>query len=192
MHPPSVPPTAEWHGRSAARILEALSCSPGAVRSIATSSSGPISRPHECGTRNDPPNRTISSHLMFLPMRMYLLLFGLFLLAAVACNSSTAPSSPDPCAPSGAAATVSATDNFAFTPSSVTITVGESVCWQNTGRQIHTVTENVASRFNGNLPGGQTFVHTFGFGGSFTYRCNNHSNMTGTVVVNCKPGDLVC
>jgi hypothetical protein len=89
---------------------------------------------------------------------------------------------------------VSATDNFAFTPSSVTVTVGQSVCWQNTGLLMHTVTDNVTNgvRFSGNLPGVQTFVHTFTFGGSFGYHCNNHSNMTGTVMVNCKPGDIVC
>jgi len=115
-------------------------------------------------------------------------------LTAVACRSSTGPSSTDPCAKSGADATVSATDNFTFAPNAVTVTVGQSVCWQNKGTLVHTVTDNATNgvRFNGNLPGGQAFVHTFGFGGSFIYHCNNHSNMTATVVVNCKPGDLVC
>ena len=127
-------------------------------------------------------------------MRLSIALFGVLALAAVACESSTRPSSTDPCVPSGAAATVGGTDNFAFTPTTVTITVGQSVCWQNTGQLVHTVTDQVTNgtRFNGNLPGGQAFVHTFGFGGSFTYRCNNHSSMTGTIVVNCRPGDLVC
>jgi plastocyanin len=125
-------------------------------------------------------------------MRLSIALFAVLALAAVACRDSKGPSSPSPCVNSGAAATVSATDNFAFTPTSVTITVGQSVCWQNTGQLVHTVTEHPVTRFNGNLPSGQAFVHTFGFGGSFTYRCNNHSNMTATVVVNCRPGDLVC
>ena len=127
-------------------------------------------------------------------MRFCLALFGLSALAALACRSATGPSSPLPCATSGTAATVSGTDDFAFTPPSVTITVGQSVCWQNTGMLSHTVTDIATNgtRFNGNLPSGQAFVHTFGFGGSFAYRCNNHSNMTGTVVVNCRPGDLVC
>ena len=46
--------------------------------------------------------------------------------------------------------------------------------------------------FDGNLPSDQAFIHTFGFGGTFEYRCNNHATMTGSVVVNCLPGDLVC
>ncbi len=127
-------------------------------------------------------------------MRISLALFAFLALTAVACSSSTSSSSTNLCANSGAASTVSATDNFAFTPSSVTVTVGQSVCWQNTGLLMHTVTDNVTNgvRFSGNLPGGQTFVHTFTFGGSFGYHCNNHSNMTGTVIVNCKPGDIVC
>jgi len=127
-------------------------------------------------------------------MRCNLAPFAFLALTAAACSSSTSSSSTNLCANSGAAATVSATDNYAFTPSSVTITVGQSVCWQNNGQLVHTVTDDATNgvRFNGNLPGGQTFVHTFGFGGSFSYHCNNHSNMTGTVVVNCKPGDIVC
>ena len=128
----------------------------------------------------------------------FLLLLGSFAVvlgsATLACSSSTGPSAVDLCANSGAGATVSATDNFAFVASSVTITVGQSVCWQNAGRLEHSVTDISTNgrRFNGDLPSGQAFVHTFGFGGSFSYRCRNHSNMTGTVVVNCRPGDLVC
>jgi plastocyanin len=116
-------------------------------------------------------------------MRINLALFAFWALTAVACKDSTGSSSTNLCANSGAAATVSATDNFAFTPSSVTITVGQSVCWQNTQSMTHTVTENVG-RFNGNLPSGQAFVYTFTFASSFGYHCNNHSNMMGTVIVN--------
>ena len=117
-------------------------------------------------------------------MHTSLALFAFLALTALACSDSTDSSSTNLCANSGAAATVSATDNYAFTPSSVTITVGQSVCWQNTGQLMHTVTENTIGRFNGNLPGGQTFVYTFTFNSSFVYHCNQHSNMVGTVTVN--------
>ena len=116
-------------------------------------------------------------------MRISLALFAFLALTGVACNDTTSSSS-NPCANSGAAATVTATDNFAFTPESVTIAVGQSVCWQNTGHQTHTVTENTAGRFNGSLPAGQTFIYTFTFNSSFGYHCNQHSTMTGTVIVN--------
>ena len=130
-------------------------------------------------------------------MRIGPALFGFSALVAIACRSSTAPSAPapdGPCSRAGADVTVTATDNFAFTPPSVTITVGQSLCWQNIGRLSHTVTDysTNGTRFNGSLPGGQAFVHTFRNGGSFSYRCNQHSTMTGTVVVNCRPEDLVC
>lgn len=117
-------------------------------------------------------------------MRSDLALFAFLALTAVACGDST--SSTNLCAASGAAATVSAGDNLAFTPSSVTIALGQSVCWQNTGTMTHTATENTIGRFNGSLPAGQAFVHAFigGSGGTFGYHCQNHSNMTGTVIVN--------
>jgi plastocyanin len=129
-------------------------------------------------------------------MRTSRALLGLVVVASVACDGSTEPPTapPDPCANSVTAGTVSATDGFAFTPPTVTITVGQSICWQNTGRLSHTLTDVSTNgrRFNGDLAGGQAFVHTFGFGGTFSYRCRNHSNMTGTIVVNCQPGQLVC
>ena len=79
---------------------------------------------------------------------------------------------------------MSVADNYTYTPDTVTITSGQSVCWQNTGQLMHTVTEYLG-RFNGSLPGGQTFVHTFtGVTGSIPYYCQQHSNMAGVVVVN--------
>ena len=121
-------------------------------------------------------------------MRSDLALLASLALTGVACGDSISSSSTNLCAPSGAAATVSAGDNLAFTPSSVTITVGQSVCWQNTGNMTHTVTQTVSAGqiplFNGNLPAGQTFVFTINFAGTFGYHCNQHSNMTGTVIVN--------
>jgi plastocyanin len=116
-------------------------------------------------------------------MRTYLALSAVWAVAAVACSDSSS-SSTNLCAPSGAAATVSASDNLAFSPSSVSVTVGQLVCWQNTGGMMHTVTENVVGRFNGSLPAGQTFVFTTNLTGTFAYHCNQHSNMTGTIVVN--------
>jgi plastocyanin len=122
----------------------------------------------------------------FLPMRTNLALFAFLAITGNACGDSTG--SANLCAPSGAAATVSAGDNLAFTPSSVTIAVGQSVCWQNTGNMTHIVTEAVnpgqIPLFSSNLPSGQAYVYKFNISGSFNYRCNQHSNMTGTVIVN--------
>lgn len=128
-----------------------------------------------------------TSYPRFLPMRTKLALCALLALAAVACSDDPSAAA-DLCAGSGAAATVSANDNFTFTPASVTVNVGQAVCWANTGNMIHTATQGSAGQiphFNGNLPAGQAFVFTFTLGGNtFGYHCNNHSNMTGTVIVN--------
>lgn len=110
-------------------------------------------------------------------MRTNLALFAFWALTAVACSDSTG-SPPDLCANSGATATVSAADDYTFTPDSVTITVGQSVCWQNTGNLTHTVA------FGGDLPGGQTFVWTSSFASTILYHCTRHSTMMGTVIVN--------
>jgi plastocyanin len=91
-------------------------------------------------------------------MRICLALFALGTLVAVACSNPTGSS--DLCANSGAAVTLNATDRYAFTPSTVTVTIGQSVCWQNTGKLTHTVTD-AFGRFGGNLPPGQTLVCTF-------------------------------
>ena len=117
-------------------------------------------------------------------MRISLALFASFLaLTAVACSDSPSSSSSptDLCANSGAVATVSANDDYTFTPDTVTITIGPSVCWQNTGHLTHTV--SVTGLGAGDLPGGQTLVYTFGYA-TYPYRCSRHSTMTGTVIVN--------
>jgi plastocyanin len=117
-------------------------------------------------------------------MRTNLAFFAVLALTGIACgDDSTSSSSTDLCAGSGAAATVTVADNYTYTPDTVTITVGQSVCWQNTGQLMHTVTEYLG-RFNGSLPGGQTFVRTFTSSGSIPYSCQQHSNMSGTVIVN--------
>lgn len=128
-------------------------------------------------------------------MLQRLLLAALTFSLIIACKDSTSPEERAlPCDKSGSAAVVNATDGFAFSPQTVTVTVGESVCWQNIGTQAHTVTDNATNgnRFGAELPADQSFIHAFGFGGNFEYRCRKHANMTATVVVRCKPGDFIC
>jgi plastocyanin len=120
-------------------------------------------------------------------MSTNLALFALLALTAVACSGdstgSSASSASDLCANSGAAVTVDVKE-YAFTPSAVTVTVGQSVCWANTGQMTHTVVEGVGGRFGGTLAPGQTIIHTFTFSSNFGYYCSFHSTMTGTLVVN--------
>lgn len=104
------------------------------------------------------------------------------LLVAVACSSSTAPAQS--CGSSGAAANINATGSLNFSPKSATITHGQSVCWENVATFTHTVTSDDGTSFNTSVPAGNRFIYTFATPGTFTYHCNIHSGMTGTITVN--------
>jgi plastocyanin len=107
---------------------------------------------------------------------------GIILLAAAACSSSsTAPANS--CGSSSAAANVGATDGLVFSPNHTAITHGQSVCWQNNGTTLHTVTDD-GGAFNTQLPTGQVFIHIYPAAGTFPYHCTLHSQMTGTITVN--------
>lgn len=112
---------------------------------------------------------------------IYLAGFGITLLAAAACSSST--SVANSCGSSGANANVNTASSNSFSPNSTTITTGQSVCWQNSSSVAHTVTADNAA-FNTSLPVGQIFVRTYATAGTFPYHCAIHAGMTGTVTVN--------
>jgi plastocyanin/DNA/RNA endonuclease YhcR with UshA esterase domain len=97
-------------------------------------------------------------------------------------NTSVCVSVPD--------ATVMVGDFF-FTPADITINVGETVLWMNTGGT-HNVNGNQAtfpsnpeSFTSGNPASGNwSFEHTFEIAGVYNYRCDFHSvMMQGTVTV---------
>jgi LPXTG-motif cell wall-anchored protein len=71
--------------------------------------------------------------------------------------------------------------DFSFSPGSITVNVGDTVTWTNTGDEGHSAT---GSGFDtGILSKGQSGSHTFGEAGSFSYVCTPHPFMKGTVVV---------
>ena len=75
--------------------------------------------------------------------------------------------------------------NMAYSPSSITITQGDILIWTNLDSVGHTVTEDGSSpTFNsGTLTNGQTYTLT-GLGvGTYTYHCQPHPSMTGTIIV---------
>ena len=75
--------------------------------------------------------------------------------------------------------------NFAFSPSTRTIDVGDSVTWTNNDGASHTAssTSGPVSFDSGTLSAGATFTFTFNTAGSYDYRCNIHSSMTATITV---------
>jgi plastocyanin len=73
----------------------------------------------------------------------------------------------------------------AFTPPSVTASVGQTVAWVFQDTNPHTVTADDDSFTSpkGGLANGKTYSHTFDKAGTYTYHCFIHPQMLGTVVV---------
>ncbi len=75
--------------------------------------------------------------------------------------------------------------NFAFSPSAITVKKGTTVTWTNKDSTTHTVTEvdSKSGPNSGNLEPGKSYSFTFNTPGMFSYHCAIHTNMTGTVTV---------
>lgn len=99
---------------------------------------------------------------------------------------SPTPSSPAPSSvvspPSSAKASVSIS-NFAFSPATLTVAKGTAVTWTNNDGAPHTVTSTSGAFDSGSLANGKSFTFTFSTPGTYTYRCNIHTSMTGQIVV---------
>ena len=90
-------------------------------------------------------------------------------------------------APSGGARTAASASltigDYFFSPASVTVAVGDTVTWHNTGQQPHTATADDGSFDTGTIQPGGSGSHTFNSSGTFSYICTIHPNMKGTVRV---------
>jgi plastocyanin len=73
--------------------------------------------------------------------------------------------------------------NFTFQPPALHVAVGATVTVKNTDGATHTWTDDSGGFDSGNLNQNQTFSHTYSAAGTFTYHCNIHRSMTGTVTV---------
>ncbi|MBV9310358.1 MAG: cupredoxin family copper-binding protein [Solirubrobacterales bacterium] len=73
--------------------------------------------------------------------------------------------------------------DFQFGPATITIHVGDTVTWSNSGPSPHTATANGGGFDTGTLNRGQSASHTFQQAGTFAYFCKIHPFMHGTVVV---------
>ena len=74
--------------------------------------------------------------------------------------------------------------DYAYQPMKLTIKKGDSVTWVNRDLASHTVTSEsgieLASEY---LKTGESYAHTFRTSGTFSYYCQPHPYMKGTVVV---------
>ena len=97
--------------------------------------------------------------------------------------TATATATPAPAsqAPAGAAAVK--IEGFAFSPQTITVSIGTTVTWTNRDSATHTVAFDDGSASSGRLAQGDQFERSFDKPGTFTYACSIHSAMKGTVVV---------
>ena len=91
----------------------------------------------------------------------------------------------------GGVGTTAAQDNevaveivdFTFSPGTVEVAVGTTVTWTNNDTAPHTVTADDGGFDSGELAQGGTFSMTFDTAGTYSYFCEIHPQMTGSVVV---------
>jgi surface protein len=81
---------------------------------------------------------------------------------------------------------ISITDNMQFDPEELTISVGDTVTWTNNDGMSHTATSTDGPEAfdSGNIGSGDTWSFTFTEAGTYEYKCNYHSSMTATIIVN--------
>ena len=86
---------------------------------------------------------------------------------------------PEPAAPGVETQIV----DFSFSPGDLSILVGSTVTWRNSGEAPHTVTAEDGS-FDSDLIGaGGSWARTFETAGTFAYVCTYHPDMAGVVAV---------
>ena len=73
--------------------------------------------------------------------------------------------------------------DFHFSPATTTVHVGDTITWTNDGPSSHTATAHGGSFDTGVLKKGQSASHTFTQPGTFSYFCQIHPFMHGTIVV---------
>lgn len=74
--------------------------------------------------------------------------------------------------------------NFAYVPSSITVPAGGTITWTNHDTTAHTVTAQDRTVLqSGTIKPGASYTQTFTTAGTYTYFCEFHAGMKGTVVV---------
>lgn len=108
-------------------------------------------------------------------------------------NPTTMPSMIPNASPNSTSASVGSTQtsaknsvqiaNFSFSPTSLSIKVGDSVTWTNQDSVGHSATSDDGSFDTGILAQGKSGSITFSKAGTYTYHCSVHPMMHGTITV---------
>jgi len=124
---------------------------------------------------------------MFIRLTSVLMLAMCF-TACGGYNSPSAPSTGSTPAPAGSttvniAGGASTLTTTAFGQNPLTIAAGTTISWLNDDSITHTSNADANQWFSGSIPPGGRFNFTFASAGRFTYHCQIHPNMVGTIVV---------
>jgi len=112
-------------------------------------------------------------------------------ICVAACSGYNSPSSPSvtpTAAPAGSTTVTisggaSTQTTTAFGTNPLTISTGTTISWLNDDNTAHTSTADGNQWSSGDIPPGGRFNFTFASTGRYTYHCQIHPNMTGTIVV---------
>ena len=100
--------------------------------------------------------------------------------AIAGCGNNNKPTGTNQPPPPGKAVAI---QGFAFSPSNLTIAVGDTVVWTNHDATPHTSTSNTGLWNSGSLGVNQTYSRVFSSAGAFPYHCTFHPNMIATITV---------
>jgi plastocyanin len=78
--------------------------------------------------------------------------------------------------------------DFAFSPRTLTINVGDTVRWRNSDPVAHTATATGGAFDTGNIDQGESRTVRFTVAGTYRYICTPHPTMTGTIRVRAASG----
>ena len=74
--------------------------------------------------------------------------------------------------------------NYAFSPSTLTVGAGTTVTWTNSDSAAHTIVSDTGGVFESpSIANGKTYSYTFNTPGTYSYHCGIHPSMKATIVV---------
>jgi plastocyanin len=103
------------------------------------------------------------------------------IIGSTGCASSTKHTAGTPSA--GAASGALTIKNFAFSPTPLTASVGNSITVTNNDSTDHTVTDGNRAFDTGHIAPGKSKTITISKPGTYAYHCNIHSFMKGVIQV---------
>lgn len=113
-----------------------------------------------------------------------IIVIAVLVIGVLAFIFSQQPSSNNPTTPSNTQSNEISIKGFAFSPSTISIKVGDTLTWTNQDSTSHTVTSDSGSELSSaTLSQGQTYSHTFNTAGTYSYHCTFHSGMKAKVIV---------